>query len=81
MNERELTSRRGRAKVTLGLSILFAVGVFLYFWFGNNPYRGSVLGVLVIVAGLWEYRRTMQDLVTAERYESKAEESRRKRRR
>lgn len=81
MNERELTSRRGRAKVTLGLSLLFAVGVFLYFWFGDNPYRGTVLGALVVVAGVWEYRRTMRDLVKTERFEAEAEERQRKRRR
>jgi len=80
MDRRDLISRRGQAKVTLGVSLLFAVGLFVYLSLAGRPLRAAVLGVLVVVAGVWEYRRTMQDLVTTERYEAKAEEQRRKRR-
>lgn len=75
------TRNRGRAKLTLGLSILFAVGGFAYFWLSDAPFQGVGVGVLVLLAGYWEYRRTLQDQRTAERYEREAEAQRQKDRR
>ncbi|HKL28613.1 MAG TPA: hypothetical protein VJ898_05025 [Natrialbaceae archaeon] len=71
---------RGRAQVTLGLSLLFAVAVFLYFGLGGAPVRGAVVGVLVVVAGVWEYRRRLQDERVAMRFEMEAEEQQQRKR-
>ncbi len=70
-------SRFGLANLSLGLSILFAVAAFVYLWIAGLPLRGAVLGLLVIAAGYWEYRRKIQDQLTSERYEAEAEEQRR----
>jgi len=40
-----------------------------------------VLGALVVVAGIWEYRRKLQDQITAEKYEAEAEQRQRRNRR
>lgn len=72
--------RRGRAKVNLGLSLVFAVVVFAYLSLTQTIYHGTALGVLVIVAGLWEYRRTLKDTVRVERYEAEAERNQQRRR-
>jgi hypothetical protein len=71
--------RNGWATVGLGLSIVFAVAAFAYFALAGTPLRGAVLGALVLAAGVWEYRRKLQDTVVAESYEAEAEEQRRKR--
>ena len=74
---RELrTVDHGWAKLTLGFSILFAVGAFVYFALGGAPLNGAVLGLLVVGAGIWEYRRRLQDERVAKRYEAEAEEHR-----
>ncbi|SFR70160.1 hypothetical protein [Halogeometricum limi] len=73
--------RNGWATVGLGLSVVFAVGAFAYFALAGTPLRGAVLGVLVLGAGVWEYRRKLQDTVVAERYEAEAEAQRRENRR
>lgn len=70
------TTDRGWAKVTLGLSMLFAVGAFVYFALGGAPLNGVLVGVLVVGAGIWEYRRRLQDERVAKRYEAEAEERR-----
>lgn len=80
MNDRD-RKRRGRAKITLGISLLFAVGIFAYLALSGNLYRATGIAVLILVAGGWEYRRTMQDIVTAERYEAEANRRQEKRRR
>ena len=77
----EPRSREGWAKVSLGLSVLFAIGVFVYFVLNDAVVNGVALAVLVILAGIWEYRRKRQDERTAERYEAEAEEQRQKNRR
>ena len=77
----EPRSRRGWAKVSLGLSLVFAIGVFVYFALNDALFNGAALAVLVIAAGIWEYRRKHQDERTAERYEAEAEEQRQKNRR
>lgn len=74
------TTTQGWAKIALGLSLLFAVGAFVYFSLAGVPIRGAVLGLLVAVAGYWEYRRKLQDERTALRYEAEAEKSRERRR-
>lgn len=79
--EKPRVPRRGWAKITLGISLLFAVGAFVYLSLSGAPVAGAALGVLVIVAGVWEYRRKRQDQITAERYEAQAEERRRQDRR
>ncbi|RYJ14167.1 hypothetical protein ELS19_09460 [Halogeometricum borinquense] len=73
--------RNGWATVGLGLSIAFAVGAFVYFALAGSPLRGAALGVLVAAAGVWEYRRKIQDTVVAESYEAEAEAQTRKNRR
>ncbi len=72
--------RNGWATVGLGLSIAFAVGVFVYFSFTGAPLRGALVGLLVLLAGGWEYRRKLQDTVVAESYEAEAEAQQRKNR-
>lgn len=74
------SKRRGRAKINLGISLLFGVGVFVYFGLADNFFVAVGLGTLVVLGGIWEYRRTMQDIVAAERFEAKAESDQRKRR-
>lgn len=66
-------SGRGWAKIRLGLSLLFAVGIFVYFSLSSVPLYGVAFAALIIVAGVWEYRRTQQDAVAAERYEAEAD--------
>lgn len=73
--------RQGWAKISLGLSLLFAVGAFVYFALAGAPLSGAGLAILVVVAGIWEYRRKRQDQITAERYEAEAENNRRRNRR
>jgi hypothetical protein len=75
------TPRSGWAKITLGVSLLFAVGVFVYFSLVNEPVNGAALAVLIIITGYWEYRRKLQDQITAERYEAEAKENRQQDRR
>ena len=67
--------------MTLGLSLLFAVGAFGYFALSGAPVNGAVLGALIVVAGYWEYRRKRQDEIVAERFEAEAEEDRQRDRR
>ncbi|MFW5911412.1 MAG: hypothetical protein ACOCQV_01615 [Halolamina sp.] len=74
------TPTKGWAKLTLGLSLLFAVGAFVYLWVIGRPLNGVALGLLVIGAGYWEYRRKLQDERTANRYEAEAEQHRNRRR-
>lgn len=69
-------NRRGRAKIALGLSLVFAVAVFAYLALTRTVLQGAVVGLFVVGAGYWEYRRTMQDIVAAERYEAEAEKNR-----
>jgi hypothetical protein len=71
---------RGRAQLTLGLSLLFAVGVFVYLGLTGSPVRGAIVGVLVVVAGVWEYRRRLQDERKAMQYEMEAEEQKERQR-
>ena len=72
--------QRGWAKITLGVSILFAVVVFVALSLSGQPLRGAAGGVLVIVAGIWEWRRKLKDEIRAEKLEAEAEEQQRKRR-
>ncbi|MGA9402558.1 hypothetical protein [Haladaptatus sp.] len=72
--------QRGWAKITLGISILFAVVVFVFLWIQGSPVQGAAVGIVVIGAGIWEWRRKRTDQIRAERFEAEAEENRRKRR-
>ncbi|WP_266075641.1 hypothetical protein [Haladaptatus caseinilyticus] len=72
--------QRGWAKITLGVSLLFAVVVFVALSFAGQPFRGVAGGVLIIVVGIWEWRRKRSDEIRAEQLEAEAEESQRKRR-
>lgn len=67
---------RGWAKITLGVSLLFAVGAFVYLALSGAPVNGAVLGALIVAAGVLEYRRKRQDEIVAERYEAEAERNR-----
>ena len=74
--ERKRTARQlGMAKIALGVSILFAVVAFLYFFLQGNPQAGAGLGILVLLGGIWEYRRRIQDIRAAKHYESKARDN------
>jgi hypothetical protein len=75
----DATKLRGHAKLSLGLSLVFAVAAFAYLTLTRSLFHGAGIAVLVILAGLWEYRRTRADAIVAERYEAEAEEQRRKR--
>lgn len=72
--------RRGWAKITLGVSFLFAVGVFIYFTLIHAPLNGMVVGIFVVIAGIWEYRRKQKAEIRAERYEAKTDENRQRNR-
>ena len=74
------SNRRGRAKISLGLSLVFAVAAFVYLSLSQTVYHGMALGALVAAAGYWEYRRNMQDVIAAERLEADAEKNRRRQR-
>lgn len=74
------TPKKGQAKLTLGLSLLFAVVGFAYLTLNGNMLNGAALGLLVIGAGFWEYRRKLQDERAAARYEAEAEQHRERRR-
>lgn len=70
--------RNGWAKIGLGLSVAFAVVAFAYFTLAGTPFRGVVLGLLILLAGGWEYRRKLQDTVVTESYEAEADAQQRK---
>ncbi|ESP88468.1 hypothetical protein [Candidatus Halobonum tyrrellensis] len=72
------TPTRGWAKVTLGVSLLFAVGAFGYFALAGAPVNGAILGAIIVVAGVWEYRRKLRDEIVAEKFEAEAEQNRRR---
>ncbi|WP_224338015.1 hypothetical protein [Haloprofundus halobius] len=72
--------RNGWSTIGLGLSVAFAVGVFVYFWLAGTPLRGAVVALLVLLAGVWEHRRKVRDVVVAESYEAEAEAQRRENR-
>lgn len=74
------TPNKGMAKLTLGLSLLFAVVGFAYLTLQGKLLNGVALGLLVIGAGYWEYRRKLQDERAAARYEAEAEQHREQRR-
>ena len=75
----DATKLRGRAKLSLGLSLVFAVAAFAYLKLTQSLFHGTGIAVIVILAGLWEYYRKRSDAIAAERYEAEAEEHRRKR--
>ncbi|WP_332898125.1 hypothetical protein [Haladaptatus sp. CMSO5] len=72
MRKRRL-KRHGLATVGLGLSIVFAVGAFGYLALNGAMVEGVALGVLVLGAGVWEFRRKVQDEIIADTYEAKSE--------
>lgn len=65
------------ARATLGLSLLFAIGSIGYFASTGAPLQGVALGVLVLGAGYWEYRKKLHEKRVARQYEAEAEEQRR----
>lgn len=66
--------QRGWAKVSLGVSMLFAAGAFAYFLLQGRVITGAGFGAIVVIAGIWEYRRRLQDLRASNRYEAEAED-------
>lgn len=66
------------ARATLGLSLLFAVGAAGYFISTGAPLQGILLGIVILGAGYWEYRKKLQEKRVARQYEAEAEEQRRK---
>ena len=77
----DATKLRGRAKLSLGLSLVFAVAAFGYLTLTRSLFHGTGIAVIVIVAGIWEYYRKRSDAIAAERYEAEAEERQRRDRR
>ena len=67
---------RARAKISLGLSTLFAAGSIAWFWLQGDAFTGVGLAALLLVAGYWEYRRRLQDVRAAARAEADAERQR-----
>lgn len=65
------------ARATLGLSLLFAIGSVGYFTIAGAPLQGVALGVLVLGAGYWEYKKKLHEKRVARQYEDEAEEQRR----
>ncbi|MFC5277688.1 hypothetical protein ACFPM1_02725 [Halorubrum rubrum] len=65
------------ARATLGLSLFFAVGAFVYLALDGSLFQGTVLAVLILGAGYWEYKKKLQEKRVARRYEAEAEEQRR----
>jgi hypothetical protein len=65
------------ARATLGLSLVFAVGAFVYLVLDGAPFQATVLAALILGAGYWEYRKKLQEKRVARQYEAKAEEQRR----
>ncbi|WP_129113668.1 hypothetical protein [Halegenticoccus tardaugens] len=72
--------RNGWATVGLSLSLMFAVGAFVYFALAGTPVRGAVIGLLVLLAGVWEFRRKLQDTIVADLYEAEADAQQRENR-
>ncbi|MFB6299679.1 MAG: hypothetical protein ABEH65_05405 [Halobacteriales archaeon] len=62
---------KGQGKIALGVSILFAIGIFIYFSLGGSVLRGAVIGVVVLLAGGWEYRRKLHHSEFADTLEDK----------
>ncbi|WP_066411962.1 hypothetical protein [Halorubrum aethiopicum] len=65
------------ARATLGLSLLFAVAAFVYLALAGSLFQGTVLALLILGAGYWEYKKKLQEKRVARQYEAKAEEQRR----
>lgn len=76
MSDDRVKRQLGWAKVSLGISIIIGVGGFLYFWLQGDLFTGTGLGILLIGAGIWEYRRRIQDIRASEQYKAEAEEQR-----
>jgi ABC-type bacteriocin/lantibiotic exporter with double-glycine peptidase domain len=75
----DATKLRGRAKLSLGLSLVFAVVAFTYLTLTQSLFHGTGIAIVVILAGVWEFYRKRSDAIAAERFEAEAEEQRRKR--
>lgn len=69
--------RQRWARATLGLSLLFAIGSVGYFTTIGAPLQGVALGVLILGAGYWEYKKKLHEKRVARQYEAEAEEQRR----
>jgi len=66
----------GLALISLGVSILFAAVAFAYFALQGDLFTGTGFALLIVVAGVWEFRRRLVDARTAEELEADAEERR-----
>lgn len=69
---------KSRAKVTLGVSTLLAAGAVGWFWYQGSSVTGIGFGLLLTVAGYWEYRRRLADVRRAARAEADAEQRERR---
>jgi len=67
---------KGRARVTLGVSVLFSAGALAWFWYQGDSLTGFGLAALLTAAGYWEYRRRIADVRRAARAEADAERRR-----
>ncbi len=74
-----LLYRDRAATISLMLSVVFAVGVAVYFVGRGQILYGIALGILVVVAGIWEFKRKLADVIAEERNEAKAKRYREKR--
>ncbi|MFB6211126.1 MAG: hypothetical protein ABEI76_06280 [Halobacteriales archaeon] len=68
---KQRSKARGQGQIALGLSILFAIGIFIYFALGGAILRGAVIGVEVLLVGGWEYRRKLHHSEFADTLEEK----------
>lgn len=67
---------KARAKISLGLSALLSAGAVGWFWYQGSLFTGIGLGVILVVAGYWEYTRRLADVRRAARAEADAERRR-----
>lgn len=72
MRKDRMRRRIGVAKIGLGISIVLSVVGFVYFTMRGQPVAGAGLGVVLVIGGVWEYHRRIQDLRRSEQYEAEA---------
>lgn len=53
---------RRRARLSLILSAVASVGAIAYFGYQGDAFTGVGLAALFLIAGVWDYRRTMADI-------------------
>lgn len=75
-----LDARARRVRISLYLSVAAGVVAVGYFAATDRPVLGVGLGVLLVVAGAWEYKQKMADVRAERRREADAERQEERRR-